>query len=106
MKQPVSFVVSALVLSSSAKQPRKCEIFPIRPHTLTAGIAVVWLSASPYRTSLLYTETNKKNDSFEVSCQDLGVSAPPLSYMLDGKQYIAVAAGASMMTFAMPAAGH
>ena len=35
------------------------------------------------------------------------VSAPPVSYMLDGKQYIAVAAGASMMTFALPAAaGH
>ena len=35
------------------------------------------------------------------------VSAPPVSYMLDGKQYIAVAAGASMMTFALPvASGH
>ncbi len=32
------------------------------------------------------------------------VIAPPISYMLDGKQYIAVAAGASMMTFTLPGA--
>jgi len=32
------------------------------------------------------------------------VSAPPVSYMLDGTQYIAVAAGGSMMTFALPGA--
>ena len=30
------------------------------------------------------------------------VSAPPISYMLNGKQYVAVAAGGSMLTFALP----
>jgi alcohol dehydrogenase (cytochrome c) len=30
------------------------------------------------------------------------VIAPPITYMLDGKQYVAVAAGASIMTFALP----
>ena len=30
------------------------------------------------------------------------VIAPPISYSLDGKQYVAVAAGASLMTFALP----
>lgn len=30
------------------------------------------------------------------------VIAPPITYLLDGKQYVAVAAGASMMTFALP----
>jgi alcohol dehydrogenase (cytochrome c) len=30
------------------------------------------------------------------------VIAPPISYSLDGKQYIAIAAGASMMTFTLP----
>ena len=30
------------------------------------------------------------------------VIAPPVSFMFEGKQYIAVAAGASMITFALP----
>jgi alcohol dehydrogenase (cytochrome c) len=30
------------------------------------------------------------------------VSAPPISYALNGKQYIAVAAGSSMLAFALP----
>jgi len=30
------------------------------------------------------------------------VIAPPISYMLDGRQYVAVAAGQTMMTFALP----
>jgi alcohol dehydrogenase (cytochrome c) len=30
------------------------------------------------------------------------VIAPPISYLMDGKQYIAVAAGSSMITFALP----
>jgi alcohol dehydrogenase (cytochrome c) len=30
------------------------------------------------------------------------VIAPPITYMLDGRQYVAVAAGSSMMTFALP----
>jgi alcohol dehydrogenase (cytochrome c) len=30
------------------------------------------------------------------------VTAPPISYVMDGKQYIAVAAGSSMVTFALP----
>jgi alcohol dehydrogenase (cytochrome c) len=30
------------------------------------------------------------------------VFSPPISYMLDGKQYVAVSAGASMLTFALP----
>jgi len=31
-----------------------------------------------------------------------GIAAPPISYALDGKQYIAVAAGGSIMAFALP----
>jgi hypothetical protein len=30
-----------------------------------------------------------------------GISAPPISYSLDGKQYIAVAAGGSILTFGL-----
>ncbi|MBI3696588.1 MAG: PQQ-binding-like beta-propeller repeat protein, partial [Acidobacteria bacterium] len=30
------------------------------------------------------------------------VIAPPITYLLDGKQYIAVPAGSSMMTFVLP----
>jgi alcohol dehydrogenase (cytochrome c) len=30
------------------------------------------------------------------------VIAPPISYLMDGKQYVAVAAGAALMTFALP----
>ena len=30
------------------------------------------------------------------------VIAPPISYLMDGKQYVAVAAGASLITFALP----
>jgi len=30
------------------------------------------------------------------------VIAPPISYLMDGKQYIAVAAGASLITFGLP----
>ena len=30
------------------------------------------------------------------------VIAPPITYQLEGKQYIAVAAGSAMMTFALP----
>ena len=33
-----------------------------------------------------------------------GLSAPPVSYMYEGKQYIAVAAGSSMVAFALPGA--
>jgi hypothetical protein len=32
------------------------------------------------------------------------VIAPPVSYMFEGKQYIAVAAGGSMITFTLPGA--
>jgi alcohol dehydrogenase (cytochrome c) len=32
------------------------------------------------------------------------VDAPPISYALDGQQYIAVAAGPAILTFALPAA--
>jgi len=31
-----------------------------------------------------------------------GIVAPPISYAFDGKQYIALAAGGSIMTFALP----
>jgi hypothetical protein len=30
------------------------------------------------------------------------ISGPPISYALDGRQYIAVAAGPTMLTFALP----
>ena len=30
------------------------------------------------------------------------ISAPPVTYTVDGKQYIAMAAGSAMMTFALP----
>jgi glucose dehydrogenase len=30
------------------------------------------------------------------------VIAPPISYSMDGKQYVAVAAGASLLTFTLP----
>jgi glucose dehydrogenase len=30
------------------------------------------------------------------------VIAPPITYLLDGRQYVAVAAGSSMLTFALP----
>jgi alcohol dehydrogenase (cytochrome c) len=32
------------------------------------------------------------------------VIAPPITYMLEGRQYVAVAAGSSMLTFALPKA--
>jgi alcohol dehydrogenase (cytochrome c) len=30
------------------------------------------------------------------------IIAPPITYSLDGRQYIAIAAGQSMLTFALP----
>jgi len=78
------------------------EFTTMAPHSgsvLTTGGDLVFAGDGQGYLTAFHARTGKVLWNFQTG--SVAISAPPITYELDGRQYIAVLAGASMFSFAL-----